>query len=294
MTHQAGVRVIVMGGSPVAPPPMQSASGNRGAVLYDAGSLDDDFSFAQLVNETGNQTLPLVRDPGIFTYWMGFNLRDQIRKDDAEPLQFKYLAADCRLYYTLANVYNMSRLWRDVAEANWVDQSLCVPGSQGFASSGNATVSEPPLPPTTPDTTLIVPDANFGLNSTLLEDDSSDSIQDSAGQIKRVSGQILPCDGGTFCSGTSKCLPISVMCSSGAITTKVCLPRCKKSTGCGNAQTSCKVTSSVTTKLNAFGQSVNDGSGLGQNAGLSSSAVGICTPTGQGLTGSISLGCSSN
>jgi hypothetical protein len=299
MTHQAGVQVVVMGGSPSAPSPMQAASGNRGAVLYDAGSLDDDFSFAQLVNETGNQTLPLVRDPGIFTYWMGFNLRDQIRKDDAEPLQFKYLAADCRLYYTLANVYNMSRLWRDVANANWVDRSLCVPGSTGFAASGNTTISEttlpnaPPIPPSVP---IVLPEANWGTNETLIADSGEDSLEDATGLAKRPSGSIVRCDNDVSCSGNNQCLPITVKCSSSTslTTVKACLPRCKKSTGCSNANTFCKVQTTQLTKLNALGTSLGSNSGLGQNSGLNANAVGICTPTSPNFPGNLQLGCSSN
>ncbi len=51
------------------------------------------------------------------------------------PLQFAYLAADCRIYYTLDSVVNVSSLWRDAARAMWVDSRLCVAGSTGYAAS---------------------------------------------------------------------------------------------------------------------------------------------------------------
>lgn len=110
MTHEAGVRTVVMGGNP-GKGPMQAASGNRGAVFYDADSLDDSFEDAREVSTSANQTLPDRDNTGILINYAPFNLRDQIRHNNDTPLQFQDIPANCRLYYTLANVYNMSRLW---------------------------------------------------------------------------------------------------------------------------------------------------------------------------------------
>lgn len=84
--------------------PMQAVSGSREAIDYSAERLDYDFATAQSLNDTANDQLPQVRDPGVYTTWFGFNLRDQIRKDDTTPLQFKYEAANCRIYVSHSTV----------------------------------------------------------------------------------------------------------------------------------------------------------------------------------------------
>ncbi|KAJ4325134.1 hypothetical protein N0V94_000848 [Neodidymelliopsis sp. IMI 364377] len=149
MMTQAGVKTIVAGGRPESGP-MQTASGNRGARSYDTYSLDLDMATAREIDEqievNVNATVPEVRDPSIFIKYAQFNLRDQIRKDDTTPLQFKYEAADCRIYYTLANVYNMTRLWHDVSAAAFQDPSLCVEGSTGFSTNNNPNPIAPPKP----------------------------------------------------------------------------------------------------------------------------------------------------
>lgn len=84
---------------------MQAASGSRGALAYSGDELDADF--LQTNNITSNATanvLPILndagnRDTGIFVTYAGFTLRDQVRGANAStvtPLQFSYLAADCR------------------------------------------------------------------------------------------------------------------------------------------------------------------------------------------------------
>lgn len=109
MSYQAGVRSVVVGGQPSAGP-MQAASGSRGAIQYSGDALDADFQ--QTNNITGNATIDVLprldaagyRDTGVWTSYTGFTLRDQVRGDDAAnatPLQFSYLAADCRREYTL-------------------------------------------------------------------------------------------------------------------------------------------------------------------------------------------------
>ncbi|KAL1642032.1 hypothetical protein SLS58_005620 [Diplodia intermedia] len=141
MKTQAGVRTVVMGGRP-EPGPMQYASGSRGARAYSAALLDDDIRIANPMNDNSTDALPQVRDSGIYTLYAGFNLRDQIRENETVPLQFLYEPAHCRLYYTMDNIYNMSRLWRDTATATWHNSSMCVEGSTNASLSDfNLTVS---------------------------------------------------------------------------------------------------------------------------------------------------------
>lgn len=133
-----GVRTVVAGGRP-EPGPMQAVGGSRGAREYSAHHLDTEFAKAANVSAAARAALPEIppdgihRDTGMWTPYAGINLRDQIREDDAEniPLQFRYEPADCRIFYTLRNIYNATQLWRDVAAAAFVDPSLCVPGSTG-------------------------------------------------------------------------------------------------------------------------------------------------------------------
>ncbi|QDS71990.1 hypothetical protein FKW77_001622 [Venturia effusa] len=182
MTHQAGVRTVVMGGRPNGPAPMQAASGNRGAILYDADSLTDDITFAASVNETANAVLPDRSDSGIYFDWITFNLRDQIRGKDTDPLQFKYIPANCRLYYKLSNAYNMTNLWHDVANANWNDSSLCVPGS---ISVTDTPIKAPPLT----NITVTPPLVNWPVDDTELASivsDGSGGIQDGGSRSGRM------------------------------------------------------------------------------------------------------------
>lgn len=149
MSHQAGVRTVVVGGRP-EPGPMQATSGSRGASVYSAQDLDEDIAvsldrvprgtFPTLNNETQQ------RDSGMFLITANFNLRDQVRSatDSGPPLQFRYEAADCRLYWTLENALNMTKLWYDAAGAMWGLglNASCVSGSIGYASHGvNATTT---------------------------------------------------------------------------------------------------------------------------------------------------------
>ncbi|GKT89011.1 peptidase S41 family protein [Colletotrichum tofieldiae] len=148
-TTQGGARTVVMGGAP-KPGPMQAVSGTRGMRMYSNVDLDIDISWIADLNETAKSRLPANRnDTGIYVNYAGFNLRDQLRADDVStPLQFHYVAADCRLYFTLDNVYNMSALWHDVARAAFEDPSLCVEGSTGYTSrSGDGAPKAPPRMP---------------------------------------------------------------------------------------------------------------------------------------------------
>lgn len=103
----------------------------------------------------------------MWTTYAGVNLRDQVRRAGADaddggvPLQFCYLPADCRLYYTLANAYNMTRQWRDAASAMFTggDAGLCVARSEGdyIAQALSTGPIRPPARPRSggPETSLV-------------------------------------------------------------------------------------------------------------------------------------------
>lgn len=110
-------------------------------MIYSADQIDERLlNIENYVNETTYATVPKItesgfRDSGIFTATLAVNLRDQVRLNDTVPLQFKYEAANCRIFYTLENVYNMSRLWRDTVTAAFHDNTLCVEGSTDYSNS---------------------------------------------------------------------------------------------------------------------------------------------------------------
>ncbi|KAI1502241.1 hypothetical protein F5X99DRAFT_427387 [Biscogniauxia marginata] len=209
MTHQAGVKTIVVGGNPT-PGPMQAAGGSRGARLYSAYSLDDDIDAASTFNETAANQLPQIRDSGMFVSYASFNLRDQVRDKETIPLQFKYLAADCRIWYTLDNVYNVTTLWRDAARATWDDPSLCVEGSTGFAVSGNKTTANPP--PKATAMAVSLPETEYAQDLNLEE---AGGLPAGHGPIGKPDKTKI-CDpekGRTECSARQACVSIPVTCS---------------------------------------------------------------------------------
>ena len=234
MNQDAGVRSVVMGGLPVTGP-MQSASGSRGAAAYSADLLDGDLELAGAVNETANVTLPQVRDAAIYTLFAGFNLRDQVRANDAVPLQFRFDAADCRLYYTLANLYNLTRLWHDVATAAFDDPSLCVQGSVGYSTRNSRPLTAP------------VPAAKKPVSSPPLEqkadfdDDPTGGIVDGKVVPPRGDRSPKPCASQGACR-TGTCTALTVRCPSGkSVQTKACLAPCENRQGNGACPGVCNI-----------------------------------------------------
>ncbi|KAF1840462.1 peptidase S41 family protein [Cucurbitaria berberidis CBS 394.84] len=227
---RAGVRTVVAGGRP-SDGPMQAVSGNRGATSYAATSLDVDMRYARsidtYVEENANATIPEVREPGMYFRYASFNLRDQIRKDEKTPLQFKYEAADCRIYYTLANLYNMTQTWYDVAAAAFVDSSLCVKGSTGFSTTNNTSPTAPP--PREAQRPILGLNVNNKAVKQLEWDDSPEEGLSSGIRTRVLGGsEILPCPQTGPCQDLSThCRDISVHCSGeGKRNFRACLPQC--------------------------------------------------------------------
>jgi len=241
--------------------------------------LTDDFTFASFVSDTANATLPDRSDSGIFYDWITFNLRDQIREKENDPLQFKYIPANCRLYYKLNNVYNMPQLWHDVAKANWNDQSLCVPGSTGVADNS----IEPPPPM---NITVIPPIVNWPVNNTIL-----DSIADESGGIQdgRPGHAITACDS---CTGT--CESVSIRCSNKPNTpetVEACLPSCILRTGSScPAGTNC-IPTGQTRSLASKSNSIEKKSISSASQGLKQDILGICKPGSTFVQKTGSFGC---
>ena len=147
MTNDADVKTVVAGGLPIVGP-MQAVGLSRGAAEGDTLNLDANIIFAQQLYEQNGLTdvaalLPNRSDEDTLIQTAGVNLRDIVRPNDPEPVNFKYLAADCRIFYTVESFYNFTNLWHTAANALWSDSSLCVEGSTGFAGTAQL---PPPIP----------------------------------------------------------------------------------------------------------------------------------------------------
>jgi hypothetical protein len=228
---------------------MQAVSGSRGARIYDASELDEDFEFVSntIQDDAAAARLPNRSDTGMWVTTAGINIRDQVRANDNTPLQFKYEAADCRMYYTIANIYNMTRLWQDVAAAAWTDPSLCVAGSTGYPSARN---SSSPLAP--PPRTAVPGNFDFDVANFATPANNSNGQAGMQAGPSKPSGAITGCPlSSNQCTGTSACLDTGLKCGSGLKYVKACLPRCTSADRkCPNTS-ECVYDSIAPSKLNA-------------------------------------------
>lgn len=242
-----------MGGRPTTGP-MQAAGGSRGALVYSSYELDDDISFASSINDTAEALLPQNRnDTGAYISYSGFNLRDQVRLGDPVPLQFKYKAADCRIYYTLANAYNMSTLWRDVGRAGWDDPSLCVADSTGYPTANNNTSSGSSKQAPVPTAQIPSLDLTYSEHVDFAVEDTGGLPDARVAPSRNL--QIGPCNSNGGCNdGVSVCQPILVTCQTGVKqSVSACLPPCQNRDGsdsCGSPNSFCNLVNKQESKLN--------------------------------------------
>ncbi|KAI3323720.1 hypothetical protein HD806DRAFT_72048 [Xylariaceae sp. AK1471] len=144
MHHEAGVRVVTVGGRPV-PGPMQGVGNTRGARSMSTFILDNNIDVTQdLLNDSPDAHFLPNRTEALDVYILGssINLRDQVRKGNTTPLQFAYEPADCRIYFTPQTIFNYTALWQYAADAIWTKPALCIAGSTGILPT-NSTVSQP-------------------------------------------------------------------------------------------------------------------------------------------------------
>jgi hypothetical protein len=284
MVHQAGVRTIALGGQPITGP-MQAVGGTRGARSYDADSLDLDMQFVNdtIANHDAASRLP-PRTSSVWFDYIGFNLRDQVRENDSTPQQFKYESADCRLFYTLQNVYNTSQLWRDVAHAAWLDPSVCVMNSTGFPTGRNSTSKKEP-----PRVTAKVSLLELAPHDHDTTTNFTDPILDSGNTIKRRYDMFTPCH--STCVGG--CITTDVKCADGIRRPlQICAPLCQF------VNSPCKVMGNINSWCTPYSQSFSHGNGVldkrpGDNSGgtlTSEHYKGRCYPQ----EGGSELGCPSS
>jgi hypothetical protein len=154
-----------------------------------------------------------------------FNLRDQMRPEDLTPLQFRYEASDCRLYYAPKNVYNMSQLWRDAATATWDDTTLCVPDSTNYSKRTRTQRKPPPKPNSQASVHYTVSDIQ-------LADPLEVSFNTSVGLMDSKTPPNLntyqKCNSNNnICPASLVCAPAVASCNAvGDTTLYLCLQRC--------------------------------------------------------------------
>lgn len=223
MHHEAGVRVVSVGGRPTLGP-MQGASGPRGARFYDTETLDNNIEFVQdvLANNSSPDTyfLPNRTDgPAIFVVDAAINLRDQVRKqDEATPLQFVYDAADCRIFFTPQTIFNYTSLWQYAADAIWTNPKLCVSGSTGYSTTGatNSTASSTnttKAPPSSTPSSFVLADHLITSNASIpdaasLDGDLTDLSPRTALAVFEscaVAGSTVGCTKGFVCAPVQRC-----------------------------------------------------------------------------------------
>lgn len=304
MTQQAGVRTVVVGGRP-EPGPMQATSGSRGALAYCGETLDTDIyeaiSFAP--DSPGVSNLPVLdnvtqqRDSGMYLSSVGLNLRDQVRSDSGgPPLQFVYDAADCRLYWTLDNALNMTRLWSDAAGAMWdlpgLDAS-CVPGSTGYASHGMNATATNSAPENAAADVASLPAAMWNYNVSPSDAEGAGLEDASVLKTRAAAAQIMDCTAAQknqqAKGSLNVCRQVQVICENhqqGQLVYKY-VPPCTQAAGCAGSSLYCDTTDDTSLESGRAQQL-----GRGGKGSFKYISQGYCIPkAGSLLTNQKGFGC---
>ena len=240
MHHEAGVRVVVAGGTP-STGPMQAPSGSRGALEYTTFELDSDISFAQtILDQQGSINASFLPNRTnaleVYVTFASINLRDEVRRGETVPLQFAYEAADCRIFYTPQTVYNYTALWLYAADAIWSNSTLCVAGSTGHTTAGTNQTDFVGPSSSSPPGAVSVEDFTAHLSASNITSIQDDELQDV--KISSVSFPV-PCSSNAecqigICAYTTSC---------GSITpTRQCLQPCLvDGSRCGPNGATCRV-----------------------------------------------------
>ncbi|CAD6443262.1 9d2e7923-2f4f-4e57-b298-0044821c9a72 [Sclerotinia trifoliorum] len=246
--HEAGVKVVAVGGTPTTGP-MQAPAGSRGARDYDTFTLDANIDFTQQLLQ--NQSSPdatflpnRTEQLSVFVYYADINLRDQVRKNEEIPLQFAYEAADCRIYYTPQTVYNYTNLWQYAADAIWKNSSLCVKDSTGYSSTSQSLPNfvGPSGSPKTPtnitnylSSLTTSPIANFILQAL---NNGLPDVNEGASRNAPASTKVIKCTKDADCRGGKLCVNAPSCLGGGAVSQ--CLSRCPAAGRlCSSTKTKC-------------------------------------------------------
>lgn len=225
---------------------MQAASGTRGAAIYYSDDIDTDFAnAAAIINQTDitAATTPVyLNDTGMYITYATINLRDQIRPTDnvdGMPNQVLYLPANCRIWWTLPNFNNMTRLWHDVSNAIYRDQTICVGGYQNTSSHQKRSVPsqrDRQVRKREPSNVSNYIRSGISLDIEAIPNDApTTGVKDSIGAAIQPSS-ITYCNTDPDCKGRGICRPTTLTCQFACNTrgkpcqtrqepVKVCAPR---------------------------------------------------------------------
>ncbi|KAK2037452.1 peptidase S41 family protein [Colletotrichum somersetense] len=133
MTRELGVQVVAMGGRPINAP-MQAVGGTKGGPVIALGSYQKLWpALGPVKPPEGIDVTPFAEaDPplaGMPTDGWTVNSANVYPDDNlGTPVQFRYEAANCKLFYTWDTLTNMTSLWSAVADVKW-NGARCVKGS---------------------------------------------------------------------------------------------------------------------------------------------------------------------
>ncbi|KXH59549.1 peptidase S41 family protein [Colletotrichum salicis] len=135
MTRELGIQVVAMGGRPIDAP-MQAVGGTKGEPVISLGRYQTIYpalgAFIKPPDEIDMTPFAEPNPPlaGLPTDTWTVNSAKIYLDDDLDgvPVQFRYEAANCKLYYTWEALTNMTSLWTAVANVKW-NGAKCVPGS---------------------------------------------------------------------------------------------------------------------------------------------------------------------
>ncbi|KAJ4244181.1 hypothetical protein NW762_014562 [Fusarium torreyae] len=143
MARNQGVRTLALGGRPQKQA-MQAMGGTKGLLKtlnadlarhFDTYAENIDNSTSLKILEDAKDSIPSIEDPPLLPLIEGnaggaVNGRNGHTADglDDYPLQFRYEAANCRLFYTQRMTRNVTEVWRMAAGVAW-GNGTCVEGS---------------------------------------------------------------------------------------------------------------------------------------------------------------------
>ncbi|KAF2022116.1 peptidase S41 family protein-like protein [Aaosphaeria arxii CBS 175.79] len=144
MRQRQGVKYISLGG--------RSKEGITQAIGGVKGTNNYPWSYIQFLAQFGIQNISTpeegatLNETQLGEYWsetpfdraaigssINVNFRDGWR-DDGDydyPLQFLWEPSDCRIYYTKEMTYDVTAIWKAVADTTWGEDSHCVAGDLG-------------------------------------------------------------------------------------------------------------------------------------------------------------------
>jgi hypothetical protein len=147
MTKFGSVSTVALGGQP-STKPMAMIGGVEGANDQEFSTLAE---WAQIAGETADKVGASLTDdevtalealteasPLAFGVPPSLNFLDSIYSGSDTPMQFRPANADCRIFYTAADVVNITNTWNKIASGNFT----CVdggakPGNGAKKSSAN-------------------------------------------------------------------------------------------------------------------------------------------------------------